>query len=279
MEVKVIADSVSQSGVRLTTLQLKYWRAIHAEVMTHRCMSRNASSSRAIPIDKMIEQVRTNPAGPAYWGTNKPGMQAGDEIVGIDEARERWLAAASSAAWQAERLQDLGLHKQVVNRVLEPFQFIHVVISATDWENFFNLRIHPDAQPEIRLLAEAIRDARDASTPRFKGLDRGDAINWHLPYLLDSEMLDLRNDPIKLARISASRCARVSYLKHDGQSPSIEDDLALYERLAGSAPIHASPLEHQAYPLTKREWKGANFRGWGQFRAMVEIELQNEFDV
>jgi thymidylate synthase ThyX len=271
IEVKIIADSISE-GTRLTTLQLIYPRFFHSEFMTHRVFSRNASSSRAIPIAKMIEQVRTNPAMPIHWGKNQPGMQAKEEVANDALAKTVWLAAANRAAEHAEIMNELGLHKQVVNRILEPFQLIHVVVTATEWRNFFELRDHEDAQPEIRDLAHKIRVSMEQHTPReiIQEIIPMDAkladINyWHLPYINDGEF----TDPFLAARCSAARCARVSYMKHDGTIPSIEEDLKLYDRLINSYPMHASPVEHQAIPSVNARFH-KNFFGWIQFRELLE---------
>jgi thymidylate synthase ThyX len=264
---RVIEDSISQAGVRLTTLQLRYPRFIHAEFMTHRVFSRNASSSRAIPVAKMIEQVRTNPAMPVHWGKNQAGMQASAEMEGqqLETMMRAWQQAAREAAATAEFMEKHGLHKQVANRILEPFQFISVIVTATEWDNFFDLRAHPDAQPEIQALAVLMKIAMDKSTPKM--LAQG---VWHLPYVLEDERekLDLNT----LLKASAARCARVSYLTHDGENPTIEKDIALYDRLVGSVPLHASPIEHQATPIDSNEWSG-NFKGWQQYRKLVEATL------
>lgn len=262
---KVIEDSVADNGVRLTTLQLMYPRFIHAEVMTHRVFSRNSSSSRAIPVAKVIEQVRTNPAMPIHWGKNQPGMQANEELQGDERAQaiEAWSAAAILAATQASILNKIGAHKQVANRILEPFQFMHVIVTATEWRNFFELRAHPDAQPEIHELALQMRKAMDARVPRH--LNGGE---WHMPYVSWIERTKLDLDVC--LKISAARCARVSYLTHDGQTPSVQKDLELYERLVGSKPLHASPIEHQATPMADASYWSNNFRGWLQHRALVE---------
>lgn len=278
---KVIEDSVSEHGVRITTLQLFYPRFIHSEFMTHRVFSRNASSSRAIPVAKMIETVRTNPAMPIHWGANQPGMQAkaelsGDELNGVQNA---WMQAARCAANIAEDMERVGLHKQVANRILEPFQHIQVVVTATEWKNFFELRDHPDAQPEIRDLAIQMKSAMDVSEPKALVEDQ-----WHLPYVLEEERADSywtkSGNKFGLCKVSAARCARVSYLLHDGAIPDISKDMALYERLVGSTPIHASPIEHQATPGF-RESDGSwfnkrthgNFVGWVQFRKLFEMDV------
>jgi thymidylate synthase ThyX len=268
---KIIEDSIADNGVRLTTLQLQYPRFIHSEVLTHRVFSRNASSSRAIPVTKMLDMIATEPASPIHWGKNQPGMQAAEELGQPQRIRVQslWLEAAQNAAETARKMMEQGAHKQVVNRILEPFQWMHVIVTATEWDNFFELRAHPDAQPEIQALAIAMKEAFAASHPM--PLDDG---QWHLPYITRAERAGYFDDADLLLKLSAARCARVSYLLHDGQMPSIEKDIALYERLVGSAPLHASPVEHQATPLSQADMWSGNFRGWLQYRKLVEMPLQ-----
>lgn len=287
--VEVVADSVA-NGVRLTTMVLNYHRFIHSEFMTHRMFSRNASSSRAIPVAKMLDQVENNPATPIHWGLNKPGMQADEEL---DKARENdariiWNDAALEARNHSAHLaHDLKIHKQVSNRLLEPFQFIKVVVTATEWENFFNLRLHPDAQPEIQLLAKLMKLAMDESEPNY--LLHGD---WHTPFVGDGfcvngtfvEGLNVN----KAQRASVARCARVSYKNHDRSDPDVEKDIALHDVLLNSG--HMSPFEHVATPMDipererisglgdgithqdrdKQLWSG-NFRGWVQYRHLLAL--------
>jgi thymidylate synthase ThyX len=270
IEAKVVLDSISEQGVRLLTFELTYPRFIHAEFMTHRVFSRNAASSRAIPVKKMIENISNQPAMPIYWGENKPGMQAGEEIKDVDAAKAIWLESAKLACAQAEKMLALNVHKQVVNRLTEPFMHMKTLVTATEWDNWFTLRDHTDAQPEIRELAIQMRLAMDASTPTKLGYDE-----WHLPYIREEEKYLDQN---LLLQISTARCARVSYLTHDGQSPDWTKDKALYDRLITSKPIHASPAEHQAKPLKTEsvwpdeQWSG-NFRGWVQHRKLIEGEF------
>lgn len=271
---KVIADSLSPVGARITTLELQYQRFIHGEVMTHRDFTRNAMSSRAIPVARMIQQVRENPAMPIHWGRNQAGMQAAIELS-IDEredAIEEWRAAAKQAADQAEVLNSLGLHKQVVNRILEPFQWMRTLVTSTEWANFFALRMHPDAQPEFQALATKMHAAMAESTPVQRWYSGPNS--WHLPYVSDAERALYREDV--LLKLSTARCARVSYLTHDGQNPDVAKDVELYERLVGSVPIHASPCEHQAQPLNIATERSRNFRGWRQHRELVEAALANQ---
>lgn len=273
IEASVIEDSSAPNGVRLTTLQLRYPRFIHPEFMTHRVFSRNASSSRAIPTPKLIEQVRRTPAMPVHWGRNQPGMQAEVEVDAQTQARAEaeWRSAAEEAAYAAVRMHELGVHKQVVNRLLEPFLHIEVIVTATEWSNFFALRAHPDAQPEIHALALAMRHAMNGSRPRTVNASRDDPEGWHLPYIAPDERKGEK--AVFLAKVSAARCARVSYLTHAGEKPNIEKDLVLFQRLIGAQPPHASPVEHQAFPLRAASLWSRNLRGWRQFRSLLEEEL------
>lgn len=268
---KMIEDSVGPSNVRLATMQLVYQRFVHAEFMTHRVFSRNASSSRAIPVAKMIEQVRNNPAMPVHWGKNQPGMQAREEVQHVGAAKDLWMKAAQNAADIAEEMEKIGLHKQVANRILEPFQFIHVVLTSTEWENFFALRDHPDADPNIQALAVQMAEAMAGSTPKWLDFDQ-----WHLPYVTAEEREMHSVVPAYLCKLSAARCARVSYLTHDGNVPDPEKDLDLFNRLVGSEPIHASPTEHQGTPLlaigAKHDLCG-NFKHWIQHRKLIELDM------
>jgi len=268
ISAKVIEDSISLDGARLTTLELIYHRYIHAEFLTHRMFSRNASSSRAIPTHKLIEQVRNNPMMPVHWGANQSGMQAREEIknhADFGQGEYQWRGAAMEMASRAETMLQQGYHKQIVNRLLEPFLPIHVIVTATEWDNFFSLRIHPDAQPEINELATKMKAAMDSSAPKLLKT----AYDWHLPFVTNEERKS-GLDNKTLAKLSAARCARESYLTHYGENPSLDKDVALYDRLVGSKPVHASPVEHQAYPLSNKDEWCRNFRGWKQFRSLID---------
>lgn len=260
---KVVAASINHYNKPIYTLELQYPRFVHSEFMTHRVFSRNAASSRAIPVAKMIEQVRRDPAMPVHWGKNQPGMQAHEELVDTMEARQQWQMAARMAADRAEAMAAIGLHKQICNRVLEPFQLMKTIVTSTEWDNFFNLRAHLDAQPEIQSLAVAMREAINSCTP--VRLLHG---QWHLPYVLELERERYRDD--LLLKLSTARCARVSYLTHDGQTPDVDKDIDLYQKLVGSEPIHASPAEHQATPSQFADTLSGNFIGWIQHRQRFE---------
>lgn len=265
---KVIAHSSHPGCPDLITVQARYPRMIHAECKTHRLiriddaeydflqeislmddenLSRNASSSRAVPIDRMIQDVLDDPAMPVEWGGNQPGMQAGAEIDSKEEAISMWLDARDDAVWHARKLAHLGLHKQIVNRVLEPFGHISVVITATEWSNFFDLRCHPAADPTMRYLANSIQEAISVSTPKHVDLN-----SWHKPY--GGNLLH-----------SAARCARVSYMNHDGTEPDTDKDDKLATMLMDMK--HWSPFEHQARPTPGQ--RHANLNGWMSHRTAL----------
>jgi thymidylate synthase ThyX len=257
---RVLLDSLSPAGVRLTTLEVTFPRFVLAEFNTHRVFSKNSASSRAIPTSKLIERVQNDPAMPLEWGKNKPGMSASDVLADdtAQEARRIWLRARDEAVAHAKQLLELEVHKQELNRLLEPFLWHTVIVSATEWQNFFELRCAPNAQPEIRAVALLMREAMASSVPQK--LDYG---QWHTPLLQPDENtleLEIRR------RVSAARCARVSYLTHEG-TREIERDLELYERLRSDR--HLSPFEHVATPAPDDEFH-ANFRGWTQLRREIE---------
>lgn len=276
IDVKILADSISRFNKRITTFQLRYPRFFHAEFMTHRVFGRNASSSRAIPVKLILKQVWNNPAHPWHWGANQGGMQAKTEVWGIKRllAMLAWKYAGRCACIFAWMLMKLGVHKQVSNRILEPWQFIHVVVTATEYANFYELRDHDDAQPEFHVLAYLMRQAQNNSKPEL--LEAG---QWHLPYITKEErsVLDLEVQK----RVSAARCCRVSYMKHDGTQATVCEDLKLCDRLVGARPLHASPFEHQATPDVfegrTEQWKSpamhGNLQGWNQYRKYIEVEM------
>lgn len=270
-EVKVIADSINKdNGKRITTLQLRYPRFIHAEFMTHRAFSRNASSSRAIPVAKMISATMEDPAFFVHIGKNQPGMQANEEIdeeTKIKFAAEWGQLGGIVAGFMDRWSNTYGIHKQVANRALEPWQHMQVVMTATEFDNFYTLRRHKDAQPEIKVLADCMYEEMRRSQPikRTWGVFQD---SWHLPYVSEEERKAFPT--IELVKFSTARCARVSYMLHDGTPPNREKDLELYERLIVSKPVHASPAEHQATALYPPD-RSNNFIGWQQYREILKV--------
>lgn len=256
IKAKVVADSISSiSGDRITTLEVEYPRFIHSEVMTHRMLSKNCSSSRAIPVDKIMEQIEENMALPIYFGKKKGGMQADEEIDFPDLAKKFWVSCGRGAIADSKVMDtDFFLHKQISNRITEPYQMIKVLITGTEWDNFFNLRIHPTAQPEIAMLAYKIYVAMQESKP--KKLESGD---WHLPYIdvvnIDGKLQYFSRNDGEIQRIdletaikvSASCSAQTSYRKSD---QSISKAERVFDLLIHSDVIHASPFEHVATPIS-----------------------------
>lgn len=258
---KVIVDSIADGCPRITTMQLRYPRFIHSEFMTHRVFSRNASSSRAIPVERMIQDVIDDPAMPVHWGAEQKGMQAGEELPRGEYA---WMAARDEAVYNAQLLAAAGYHKQIVNRILEPFQHINVLVTSTEWDNFFALRDHPDAQPEIQALARAMREAMAGSEPLE--LWQGD---WHMPYITAPDYMGNGALFDQFKKISAARCASVSYKTVDGKHMTAERALSVFDKLTGDQ-LHASPFEHIARPDPDNGPGCRNFTRWHQWRADLE---------
>lgn len=264
---KIVEDSLPPNEVRLTTFSLVYPRFIHSELMTHRVFSRNAASSRAIPVAKVMAQLRDDPAMPIYWGKNQKGMQASEELTGAarDAAIQEWLAARDSALKHAEKLEQIGLHKQSANRILEPFMLMNTVLTATDFDNFFNLRADMPAQPEFKALAELMLAMLNDQDPMEVPADW-----WHLPYVTEEEREEFT--PEVCVKFSVARCARVSYKTHEGVVDQ-KRDLERYTDLLSSG--HMSPFEHQGQPLADATARSGNFRGWTQYRKT----LPNTFEI
>ncbi len=309
ISAKIIADSVNIYGNRLTTFELEYPRFIHSELMTHRVFSRNAASSRAIPVKRMIKTIKENPAKPLHWGQNQSGMQAEKELTPDNRLKAEilWNKGLDSAIEVAEALADVGVHKQIVNRVLEPFQIMKTIVSATEYGNFFWLRRHADAQPEIQVLAEEMFTALEESTP--SNLYEGE---YHTPYVDSYRIVDSTIELIKhplegedeiatvdikafnpsfrqplvytsfgrfltvdqAKMLSAASCAQVSYRCLD---QSIDKTKKIHEMLVGDgeSPVHASAFEHVATPVGELSGSEiSNFIGWAQYRKQIKGETR-----
>ena len=280
----------------LITFEIEYPRFIHSELMTHRMLSKNCASSRAIPVKKMLDLIRENPAMPVWWGKNQPGMQAAEELADPADVKKEWVNTAGYAASVAEYLDQLGLHKQITNRITEPWQRMKTVISGTEWNNFFALRDHKDAQPEFRELARCMNEAVTQSIATV--LSPGE---WHLPYIVTkfsengeiSYWVDDTQVDVETAKIvSTSCCAQVSYRS---MNEDIDTAKRIFKRLNldkdATQPPHFSPAEHQATPMRygtlinaynpnmweagvthvgndSKLWSG-NFSGWVQHRQLI----------
>lgn len=283
---RVIADSVSPVFGRITTFEVEHHRWILAEINKHRMLSNNYQSSRAVPVSKIIDQVVSNPATPVFWGKNQTGMQASEQCdndidLPMFTSKESWVDTLPiEAAWEttaeifaeyAECFNSAGYHKQIVNRLLEPFMMVKGVITATEWDNFFFLRRHKDAQPELQELANCMFEAMKQSSP-----DRLDIGFWHLPYvrcerdfnskqiyttsldevIKDEDLLTLE----QAKKVSAVACAQVSFRNLDLSPETVE---RVYSRLVDGEQPHAVCLEHQATPMVepvdtmkfKKDWE------------------------
>lgn len=282
---RILADSMSIHGHRLTTMEVTFHRFVLAEFNTHRVFSRNSASSRAIPVEKQLGRVETDPAWPLFWACEQPGMQGGAELEGNDliDAFELFKTVhentVQAITTYLELHPDKGsrLHKSLVNRLLEPFMWHTVVVTATEWDGFWDQRCSPLAQPEIRAAAEAMLHAAYETSEPIP-LPMG---GWHLPFITAEDREEAkqliytepalgRHDPLDiLKRVSVARCARTSYLTHNGIR-SLLEDIALFNRLVSARPLHASPLEHVATPIAPDETAPGNFIGYRQFRHEIE---------
>lgn len=304
ISAKIICDSVNPRGTRITTFELVYPRIIHGELLTHRLLSRNSASSRAIPGKVMLENILQEPATPVHWGKNQAGMQAEEELDPISRAKviNLWHNAVDSVVDISQQMIDLGAHKQVVNRITEFAQHMKVVVTATQYQNLFWLRDHKDADPTLEALAKAMHSEFSNSIPTE--LAYGE---WHMPYVKQEfrqfcgstqVFLDEHDNDITLEEaqmISSSCCAQVSYRKSDG---SLEKARTIYERLIEAEPVHASPVEHQAMCIDTlgiafgrpSEWPegvthlnrdgtfgSGNLKDWIQFRQLIPNNAKNDW--
>lgn len=256
--------------------------------MTHRVFSRNSASSRAIPIERMIKDISEDPFIPEWWGKAQPGMQAFEQVDGewADYCEITWLHGLEQAIYHAIMLMKAGLHKQVVNRLLEPWMHIEVVLSGTEFTNFFMLRRDEMAEPHIRHLANDMWKLYHESKPVLRGnlgpsYCRRDSdpestkqSEWHLPFIVDGFRPRPRLDLIKE---SVAHAAWVSYGNAAGKEGFTQEDVnRVYEKLVGSQPIHASPLEHVAVACNEPHRHG-NFVGWCQWRKFVDGESGGDY--
>lgn len=279
--VEVLCDSVpgEDSGLnrpqhhRLTTLAVTMPRFILAEFNTHRVFSRNSASSRAIPVEKRVSAVLSDPFIPEAFHANKRGMQAGEALDAIaqDRAKDIWVRASKSAAAYALELAKVGIHKQWANRVIEPFAWHTVICTSTEWENFLHLRQHPAAQPEIQVVAKMMREALDASTPNVLSVGQ-----WHMPYITEEDINEAWDpscevDDKWLLKLSVARTARVSYLTHDTNKRDTAADERLHDDLLLNR--HLSPFEHCAMVVFPEEYLPSNFsQPWLQYRKQIPNE-------
>ena len=273
-DADIVLDSVNSKGVRLITIKLSMWRPILAEFNTHRMLSKNAPSSRALSVTSLLKKIEHIPTLPVWWGKRDgPGMQAFEELndADITRAKKIWQDTKEFCINSARQLYDLGLHQQVSNRIVESWMTTTVVATGTQWDNLFRQRIHIAAQPEFHILASRARTAIENSIPYY--VEDGE---WHVPFISDKERNVLQQN-VQL-NVSAARCARASYFQYDG-TYNVDKDIDLFNRLWCAEPPHASPFEHVAQSTGDRAWY-ANFRGWMQMRKNMinENVLDNFYD-
>lgn len=269
IKVNLITYSESiDTQKRLATFVLKIPKFIWGHIISHRTLSRNSASSRATPAKRIRRNVLMDPFVPVYFGENKPGMQSGHALKGFKlwMAKKTWLWSRYLPVFFHYLGQKIGIHKEVVNRLIEPWLMVEIIITATEWSNFLSLRVNEAAQPEIRYAAEQINNLLKEQKPVKLQIGQ-----WHLPFILEKEQ-DLDLDTKK--KISAARCARVSYSLFDGKTSDIDSDLKLCKKLSSSG--HWSPFEHIAQALDKQERIG-NFIGWKQYRKEFENENGGDY--
>lgn len=265
----------SETDTTAYTFELVYPRIIHSEFMTHRMFSRNAMSSRATPVKTMLNSLDEEHYVPKEFLKNQSGMVGGEPLSEEDQkfAKGYWESAYYRTREIVASLNNLGVHKQYINRLLEPFAFIKVIVTATEWDNFFKLRLAPDAQPEIQDLAKAIKESMGLKD-KLELISIKNLVS--APYIKTEDLLDIYTMfpsagyievGVCIACISMARCARVSYYKHDGTAPSIVEDLKLAKRLLASG--HLTPSEHIVYPLLKVEYE-RNLKGFTSLRTLIE---------
>jgi thymidylate synthase ThyX len=269
LEAKILLDSCSQSGARLTTFEITMWRYILPEFNKHRALSSNTASTGAIPMKRQIQMVEEDPAWPLVWPKNQPGMEVGSELSLEERSRAlaAWKSAWRAALVTARQLTEIGVHKRIAGRILEPFRWVTMIVSATDWDNFYALRLGKAVQPEFRALAELMLQVQLRSRPNL--LSQGE---WHLPLLQPGELESLGLEAAK--KVSVARCCRVSYMKQ-GKIPALEEDTARHDSLLADG--HMSPFEHQGTPAPAADVTSGNFTGFIQYRKLLPGECVRSY--
>lgn len=282
ISASIIADSLNEHGQRLTTFVLCFPRIVLAEFNTHRMLSKNSASSRAIPFEKMLKMVQDNSFIPIKWMKDHKGMQGTEYITDLGGyLKDGWLTARDLAVNQAKYLDSIGLTKQICNRLLEPFMWHTVIVTGSEWENFFALRANDQAEIHIQDLAYKMLEAYNTNEP--KQLKAGE---WHIPfgdkfhgervYNLVSDLGFNGNDAIIMeefrVKIATARCARVSYLNFEGKD-DYQADIKLHDTLLKSG--HFSPTEHCAMAMDNSDWYG-NFQGFKQYRKFLPNECRKD---
>lgn len=271
VSAKLILYSESKTtGKRIATFVVTIPKFIQAHINSHRSLSRNASSSRAMPAKVIRKRVLQDPFIPIEFSKNRSGMRGGEKITGFSLwlARTSWLLARYIPVFFHWIYEKLNIHKEVLNRLIEPWMFTEVVITATEWANFIKLRGDNTAQPEIQIIAKEIELALNSEKPTVLDFNE-----WHLPFITEDEMNNLKIED--LLKIATARCARISYKLYNGTVSSLEKDVSLCNKLIEQG--HWSPFEHIARPNESQERSG-NFLGWIQYRKQFENENGGDYE-
>lgn len=269
IKAEVLCDIINPFGDRWTCFKATYPRIIMAEINTHRSASRTSASSRAIPIWKQIEKVKTNPFIPSWIGKNQGGMQAAEELSEEDQKKFKkiWLDHSVDACHTARLLESIGVHKQITNRVLEPWLYVDTLIAGTEWANFFHLRLDKHAQPEFMILAHRMAEAYQASKP----IEVSEG--WHGPFM---DQMPPGHPEEERKKIAVARCARISYDNFDGKRDA-KDDLRLAESLLKNK--HMSPFEFVVTPAKYPDMVMGNLKGFVQYRKTIQGEARNKVNL
>jgi thymidylate synthase ThyX len=304
INAKIVADSCDIRGNRITSVLVTIPRIVLAELNTHRMFSRNSASSRAIPFERMVKAVKDDPFIPIAWQKDHSGMQGTEYMEhGINDLIDNHLRARDAAVERATEANQRGLTKQLCNRYLEPFMWHTVLITSTEWENFFALRCpqygllteeglkhfrsqndyfkaggvisgtdinieflkinKSGAEIHIQAAAEAIYDAMNESTPM--ALKDG---MWHIPFSdkLNNPEMGTAYGYLHGIKVATAMCARTSYTVVGNEKEMTYAKLIeIHDRMVSQVPFHASPFEHCARVMTEDEYY-TNVRGKLMFR-------------
>jgi thymidylate synthase ThyX len=245
------------NGTKIATLEVKvpYHTWIH--LLTHRAFSRNAQSSRGIPFTRLLERATYIPES---FPINKPGMSPENYIDKTHPDYQTlcnlWIKARTLAIETANTMYLHEVHKEIINRVIQPYCYITGIITATDWDNFIELRTASSTQEDTRKVAIRVREI--INDMQFMNQ------MWHIPYV------DTMNEKMPIndsLLISAARCARVSYLNHNNEKNNHEKDMKLANQLLTDK--HMSPFEHQACGYKGKYY---NLSNWLSQRFIIESE-------
>lgn len=251
---EMVCDSVSpHTGRRITSAVVRLPRIVLAELNTHAALAKNSASSRAIPTATFRQRVLANPYIPWRWPINGKGMVP-KEYAAPDSWRSRfatfaWKGGLVVASLAHRLLERIGVHKEIANRLLEPWMWTEVLVTATDWDGFFAQRCHPAAADGVRAAATVLRALLETHQPTETTL--------HLPYVQKHEDGDMRT----LFMASARRCRRVSYMRQ-GVVVSLEEDAAAGAEGLLENPPHLSPYEHAAMALPTNDRHAKFSGGW-----------------